>query len=789
MDVIEGMLAAFRRGRGTVLTSAREEVRILAEPETVLGVRLYGRYRFAGRYLPDGAFKVEGVSPAEYRRSDYEILAEHGLALAAGEIAALVAGAGKKSLIEYVQMWAGDDETKEEAARVLAQVVGPERAKTLAKVLAALAASREMAELAALLPEYDEPDLLKIRDFLRHRARLKGVSVPELLKQDPYHLLHVPELSGTREMALRVADRLAETFGAPVLGRTAGMVAMYLWNQSEQGHTYCPRAKAAGFLLQKSGRKDWKYEQASEALSSVLPQIGRANPWPYSFFAWEARALDPDREEKGTRVYLAGVYFSERQAAKELAGILTAPPARPVDPEALARAALKSALVPLAKEQVEFVRAVATNKVVLLDGEAGTGKSEALAALAKAWRELTGRPPAVVAPTAIAAMRLAEKCGIDAGLTIHRFADIDRAAEDLALDYRTVRRASGKNEVEKWDVPLVLADEMSMADIVMFGRLAWRLVPECRLVLAGDSGQLPPVGPGAVFRELLALAGEGLPDLARVTLATPWRQEVRALLDFAREVRRGRFPEPDGRFVRLVETEPEKVAEQAADQAERLWREEGHALVLTPLAMGDRRYRSGVGAALLNRELKARLNPAEPLLGTEFSPGDPVLAVANDYEQESPFRAPRGTVFNGMTGTVLGAAELEDGQQALAVDFGGRRALYYPTETGKWLAPAYALTVHKAQGAGADHVVVAASHAGSWARDLLYTAVTRAGKSVTLVGPREVFEKLAEAEPVRRRSTFAGRLRRELKHEAETFRPAAEAPEVLPYIAAAAEEE
>lgn len=792
-DVATGTVLEFKKGRGTLLLDNGETVEFRLSSGVEAVVRRFSRYRLTGRYSAQGVFEVEKVERASFSRPDYEVLAARGIGLSPGELEAVLAGSGCSSLSAFVRLFA-DPQGEDKASALLREAIGGDRAEVLITAFRQLCHNPALDELRDLLGQhFDEVDILKVYDFLQHRAARRGISVAELLREDPYHLVHVPDLSTGREGAYQVADSLAKTFGINSSVRPlAASVSLYLWREAERGHTYCERKKVVGFLLNKMEGFS-NYREADNALREILPQPGRPAFWPSSYFAWDYRLVGP-------AVYLSGTFHSERVAAESLAAILREPPALPLNAGDLLKAAKKAADVSLNREQEEFIRAVARSKVVLLDGEAGTGKTAGLAALVRGYRELTGEDVAVLAPTGIAARRLGELAGVDLDFTIHRFAEIDRTAKDLALKEFVVplpeETASGRErEVDKWNVSLVVVDEMSIADVVAFARLVNRCLPGCRLVLAGDSGQLPPVGPGPVFKELLRLAEEGLPGLERVTLKEVYRQEEAGVLELARSVRRGEFKVPPA-GVELIEALPEEVHTRAVEVASELWRQHGagSVMVLTPKNFGDRRKKAETGAAMLNEDLKKRLNPSPGLLNTVVSAGDPVMAVVNDYEKgQRYFRAPRPTVFNGTQGRVVGVYKGEDvDRPCLEVDFGGTRALYYPEEAGRYLALAYACTVHKAQGAGADYVVLAVDGAGGWGRDFLYTALTRAKKAVVLVGPRRVWEEMALREPATCRTTFGLRLRQVLAGEklsaGRSMRSAAAAPEVVPYVAAGREE-
>lgn len=794
-DVLTGTVLEYRKGRGRLLLTSGETVEFRLAPEVEAYVRRFSRYRLTGRYTSDGTFEVDKISRAAFSRPDYEVLAARGIGLSPGEIEAVLAGSGCSDLSAFVRLFA-EPEGVDKASAVLHEAIGGSRAEALGRAFRQLCHNPALDELRALLGEhFDEADILKTHDFLQHRAARRGVSVAELLRQDPYHLVHVPDLSVGRDGAYEIASGLAKTFG---LNSRAGMLAasaaLYLWQEAERGHTYCERKKVLGLLMNRPGGFS-DYRKANNALREILPQPGRPSSWPSSYFAWEYKLVGP-------AVYLSGVFHSERVAADSLAEILREPAGCHLEAEDLIRAAEAASTVPLNREQREFVRAVARSKVVLLDGEAGTGKTAVLTALVRGYRELTGENVAVLAPTGIAARRLGEMAGADLDFTIHRFAEIDRTAKDLALKEFVVplseeTASRQEREVDKWKVSLVVVDEMSMADVVAFARLVNRCLPECRLVLAGDSGQLPPVGPGPVFKELLRLAEEGIPGLERITLKNVYRQEEAGVLDLARSVRRGEFKVPHA-GVELVEALPEEVHLRTVEVASELWRRygPGRVMVLTTKNYGDRRKRTGTGAALLNEDLKKGLNPSPRLLHTAFSPGDPVMAVVNDYEngRQKYVRAPRQTVFNGMQGRVAGVYEGDDvDRPCLEVDFSGMRALYYPEEAGRYLSLAYACTVHKAQGAGADYVALAADGAVGWGRDFLYTALTRAKKGVVMIGPRGVWEGMTSREPAECRSTFGLRLKEAISKEKrparKVARSAALAPEVVPYVAAARETE
>ncbi|MGB9826135.1 MAG: AAA family ATPase, partial [Desulfofundulus sp.] len=475
-DVVTGTVLEFKKNRGKLLLENGEtvEFRLGKGAETV--IRRFGRYRLAGRCTPNGFFEAEKVDRASFSRPDYEVLAARGIDLSTGEMEAILAGSGCSNLSAFVYLFA-DSNGADKASALLREVIGGDRAEALITAFQQLSHNPAIDELRELLGgHFDESDVLKVYDFLKHRAARKGVTVAGLLRQDPYHLVHVPDLSTGREGAHQVADSLARAFGInSSIGSLAAYTSLYLWREAERGHTYCERKKVIGFLMARMEGTFRDYRHADNTLTELLPQPGRPSTWPSSCFAWEYKLTGP-------AVYLSGIFHSERSAAESLAAVLREPPVVRLDAGILLEAAQKAAGVRLNREQQEFIRAVALNKVVLLDGEAGTGKTAVLAALARAYREVTGENVAVLAPTGIAARRLGELAGVGLDFTIHRFAEIDRTARDLALKELAVplseeTPSSQKRALEKWNVSLVVVDEMSMADVVVFARLVNRCLP------------------------------------------------------------------------------------------------------------------------------------------------------------------------------------------------------------------------------------------------------------------------------------------------------------------------
>jgi exodeoxyribonuclease V alpha subunit len=368
----------------------------------------------------------------------------------------------------------------------------------------------------------------------------------------------------------------------------------------------------------------------------------------------------------------------------------------------------------LAPEQEAAVRMALTAPVSLLTGGPGTGKTHTLRAVLTLARAKRLRC-VLAAPTGRAAKRMEEATGLPAG-TLHR-----------VLELRPGGRA-GRDADRPLEADLVVVDEVSMLDALLANQLAKAVPPGAHLLLVGDPDQLPSVGAGDVLADLLHSARFPVTRLVHI-----FRQGAGSgIAHNARRINAGQLPQfgravPDCYF--LPADAPSDAARLVVDLVARRLPARygfgpGAVQVLAPMHRGE----AGVGA--LNALLQERLNPAGEGVtelrggGRVYRCGDRVLQLKNDYDLH---------VFNGDLGTVTGVDPVE---QELVVALDDAREVRYPGASLFALTHAYAMSVHKAQGAEFPAVVLPllTSHAAVLGRTLLYTAVTRARQLVVLVG-------------------------------------------------------
>ena len=457
-------------------------------------------------------------------------------------------------------------------------------------------------------------------------------------------------------------------------------------------------------------------------------------------------ALDAEIEagrvaNDGGRLYLKRLFHAERIVARR---IVTLMDTRPGFPKIDAPAAVKwvSGRLPfaLSPQQAAAVRMALENKVSVVTGGPGVGKTTIIKALCEIWRAKK-MEVRLVAPTGRAARRMGESTGFEAK-TIHRL---------LKWNPQESRFVHGADNPVEADAFVV--DESSMIDVELAQSFLQALRSTSALVLVGDTDQLPSVGPGNVLRDIIA-SGE----VPCAKLDVIFRQKTGGqIVRNAHRVNSGEgFLPPDdpagSDFFFVPCDDPERTLARVVEMVEsRIPRRYGFSplrdiQVLTPMR------KNLLGADNLNTILQERLNPAGPALhrfGRAYRVGDRVMQVRNDYEKE---------VFNGDIGFVTNVLQ-EAG--TLEVDFEGERVQYSAAELDE-LVHAYATSIHKSQGSEypAVVIVIAKQHYMMLQRNLLYTAITRGKKLVCVVGsPWAIGKAIENNSTLERRTALAERLR------------------------------
>ena len=554
-----------------------------------------------------------------------------------------------------------------------------------------------------------------------------GPDTVDMLRHDPYLLCGYPAYQD-----FRAADAIAGQLGLEYdsFERVRAGLVHVLRHNLNNGHACLPAAKlvptVAQFLHVEPQQVESALRQMCDDGDAVL--FG---------------------EEEDAAVYLPEYYDAERCVALALRETMCLPPHGGKSAAAAIRrleAVNGIRYAPLQKQAIE--KALSENALVLTGGP-GTGKTTAVNGMLAAFEE-NGDRVALAAPTGRAAKRLSELTGRKAK-TIHRLLEVDHTAADST---RFLHNA--KNPL-KCDV--IVIDEMSMVDVLLFQSLLNALKPNCRIIMVGDEDQLPSVGAGNVLASVIA---SGLVPVVR--LKEIFRQAAQSLIiSNAHRIVEGLAPQKgtrDSDFFQLECPTAEACAALVCDLvARRLPQSYGYdpmedIQVLCPTKMGP------VGTQALCAALQQRLNPPAAhkaelkLYDKVLRTGDKVMQVRNDYD--IPFTRPGGGedgagAFNGDMGII----EAVDPREGTVTVRSEDRRLVYSGEALRELELAYAITIHKSQGSEFAAVVIPLFEVPPRLcyRNLLYTGVTRAKDLCILAG--HAAEAAAMAQNAMRNKRFS----------------------------------
>jgi exodeoxyribonuclease V alpha subunit len=598
--------------------------------------------------------------------------------------------------------------------------LGPKRTRM---ITAAWEEQQAIKEVMVFLQGMGVSTSLAVRIYKTYRD-----DAIEVVRQEPYRLA-----SDVWGIGFKTADQIAQRLGIPHDSpqRVKAGLQFALSQATEDGHCYLPEGE---LVEQATGLLGVDAELARQSLEELIQEEGVvAEPLP-------AQLSPGVPEGTGRAVWLVPFYRAERALAGGLLRLLDAPVDRlpwfqAVDwPVALDWLRQSNGMA-LAPEQEEAVRLALTERVAVLTGGPGCGKSYTVRAIVTLARAKHAKM-LLAAPTGRAAKRLAELAGLQAA-TLHRLLQL-RPGGDAAFD-----------RDHPLDADLVVVDETSMLDVLLANKLVKAVPPGAHLLLVGDVDQLPSVGAGEVLRDLLA--AERLP---RVRLTKVFRQAQQSgVVTNAHRINAGQHPVTHGLadFFLFPEEDSEQVADLVVDiVANRLPRRFGlnpaDVQVLCPM------HRGPAGAGVLNERLQAALTPARDGLperrfgGRVYRVGDKVMQIRNNYD--------KGTagVFNGSVG-VITALSLEDSELRVLLD--EDEEVGYGFDELDELTHAYAVSIHRSQGSEYPCVVVPVT-TSAWLmlrRNLLYTAVTRAKQMVVLVGSRRALAKAVRTQGAGRRYT------------------------------------
>jgi len=590
--------------------------------------------------------------------------------------------------------------------------IGP---TTIERIRSSWEQHRGIQQIMIFLTGHGIPPGVAVKAFRRY-----GAGAVDVVRSNPYRLAE--EVFG---VGFLTADRIARKLGVPEDAperREAG-VLFALQEAAVQGHVFLPKDElltTAATLL----------ETQADLLAPAVERL-------------EAReqVVIRRRQTGNPAVFTPRLESAEATVADDLLGLLRT--SADIEAIKVGRAVdwyQQRAGIRLARRQREALASALTEKVVVITGGPGTGKTTLIRGIV----QILGKKEAKVllaAPTGRAAKRLSEATGLGAK-TIHRL-----------LEFNPKLRAFSRDRHNPLEADCLVVDEVSMLDVELAAALLEAVPPGCRLVLVGDADQLPSVGPGNVLRDLIASLA-----LPVIRLDQIFRQAERSRIVLnAHRVNSGRMPELDTNpaesdFFFISRDDPGAAADLAVELVAQRIPERFKLDPVKDVQVLSPMHRGELGVTRLNERLQALLTPPGPELVVgwrHFRVGDKVMQVRNNYELD---------VFNGDLGQV---AAFDPEERELTVVFDGR-SVVIPSEDLEDVVPAYACTIHKSQGSEYPAVVVVLHHQHHimLQRNLLYTAITRGRRLVVIVGSKRALGRAVNNATVRLRHTMlAERLR------------------------------
>jgi exodeoxyribonuclease V alpha subunit len=523
-----------------------------------------------------------------------------------------------------------------------------------------------------------------------------------------------------------IADSIAEKLGFPKdspLRVEAGI--LYVLHQlSDEGHVFYPYE----YLVKKSR------ETLGVERDAIVEALGGLAINKKIVLEDLNESID-EFKENNKGVYLAKFHLCETSIAARLKMLSIAPKSiRSVNVENALEWVQKRLDIRLAENQAKAVRCALENKIMVITGGPGTGKTTIINSILKIFSKLNIKT-LLAAPTGRAAKRMSETTGHEAQ-TIHRL-----------LEYSFAKGGFQKNEEKPLTCELLILDEVSMIDTILMHHLIKAVPTFATVILVGDVNQLPSVGAGNVLNDIIA---SGVIPVVELKEIFRQARESRIIVN-AHKINNGILPTfeedvPDNDFYFIQQEDPEKVLEIILELTkERIPKRFGldpvdDIQVLTPMHKGM------VGAGNLNSELQKSLNPSQEEItrgNRNFRVNDKVMQIRNNYDKE---------VFNGDIGRIVG---MQPDENEITVLFDGRNVVYEFYELDE-LVLAYAVSVHKSQGSEYPAVVIPilTQHYILLQRNLIYTAVTRGRNLVVMVGTRKALAMGVNNDKTQRRFTY-----------------------------------
>ena len=611
----------------------------------------------------------------------------------------------------------------EEEPERLAEIKGISNRKAM-EIASQVNEKRDLRQAMIFLQQYGITMNLAVKVYQAY-----GQDVYGIIRENPYRLADDIDGVGFRtadEIAARVGIRMDSDF------RVRSGILYTLLQASGEGHTYLPETELT--------------PRASKLLNVTAEQVEKQ----YMELAIERKIILKQMEDQ-TQIYAASFYYMEANTATMLKRLNVSYDVSDAEIEQQIRGIEKKSGMTLDEHQVTAVKEAVRNGLLVITGGPGTGKTTTINTIIR-YFELEGLEIFLAAPTGRAAKRMSETTGFEAR-TVHRMLELNGGAEGSG--------GFERDESNPLEADVIIVDEMSMVDISLMYSLLKAISVGTRLILVGDVNQLPSVGPGSVLRDIIQSHACNVVMLTKI-----FRQASTSdIIVNAHKINHGEEVILDNKsmdFFFLKRYDADKIINVTLQLIKQKLPKFVNATeydiqVLTPMRKGL------LGVERLNGILQAYMNPADKskrekeYRGTIFREGDKVMQIKNNYQIEWEIRTKFGLcvdkgmgIFNGDTGII---EEINDFAETMTISFDEGRKVEYPFKLLEELELAYAVTIHKSQGSEYPAVVIPLLSGPRMLmnRNLLYTAVTRAKKCVTIVGDEQTFYEMIQNNSQQRR--------------------------------------
>ncbi len=604
----------------------------------------------------------------------------------------------------------------EEEPERLVEVKGISQRKAM-EIADQVAEKRELRQAMIFLQQYGISLTLAVKIYQEYGQEVYGI-----IRENPYRL--ADDING---IGFKIADEIATRVGIHTDSdfRIRSGILYVLLQASGEGHTYLPEEELT--------------RRASELLG-VAPEYVSKH---YMDLAIERKLMLKENNGE-TAIYAATFYFMEVNVAAMLAGLDISYDVADIEIEKRVHRIEKHSGMELDEKQLNAVKEAVRNGLLVITGGPGTGKTTTINTIIQ-YFEGEGLDIFLAAPTGRAAKRMSEMTGYEAR-TIHRMLELNGGMDGM--------EGFERNENNPLETDVVIVDEMSMVDISLMNSLLKAVAKGTRLILVGDVNQLPSVGPGSVLKDII---DSGRFHVAKLTKI--FRQASQSdIIVNAHKINKGEPVTLDNKsmdFFFLKRYDADVIINVVLQLIKQKLPKyvdatEYDIQVLTPMKKGN------LGVERLNKILQQYLNPPEEgkkerEYGDKiFREGDKVMQTKNNYQLEWEIRSKYGFaiekgmgVFNGDMGIIR---EINEYTEMLTIEYDDEKVVEYPFKLMEELEHAYAITIHKSQGSEYPAVVIPLLNGPKMLmnRNLLYTAVTRAKKCVTLVGNDTCFYEMEQ---------------------------------------------